>query len=127
MLHKLESTTAPDGTGWKVVGKNNGKLFALFTGVELPVGQWIVDKKTGIIKTDGGSQEYQTGFHIFRTKEAAEALLDAVRPKYHPNAVVVATDYKSVTATGEDSWRGMLKPSSLFQSVVAREIYIQGR
>lgn len=127
MLTKLASKSAPGGSGWKVIGRN-GELATLYLGkVPLPEGEWMTDPKTGTLEADDG-QEYETGFHLFREREAAKALLDSCKGCY-PSAVVAVVDYRSVTATGEDSWRGVMerwtgKPNALFQTVVAREICI---
>ncbi|KKL15809.1 hypothetical protein LCGC14_2501860 [marine sediment metagenome] len=97
------------GKGWKCYLERGGNLSGLcgFDTGPITEGAWMTDPQT----EDIARLPYETGYHLYRSKRAAERagwIYDCIRQ----------VSFRNVTATGTDSG---------FRAVVAREIYIHPR
>ena len=110
-LDRLDPTIKrKSGKGYKVVSKRDGKYLSEFLHPDgrgasckfkFPVGKWVTDKNTDIIVVFAGDgASYPSGFHIFKTKRAAERW--GLGFDFLPyRLVIIKVEYKDVVATGK--------------------------
>ncbi len=102
--------TVTEGEGWKVLERlGDGGLCTPYKGVAVEVGHWIRDTNDRSIMSLGDGP-YQTGFHLFRTREGARHFHCP-----HSGERVCRVSFRDVTATGKQGGH---------DSIVARKIYI---
>ncbi len=104
-----------DGQGWKVFRGGRGKLISPFASLVCSPNEWIEDRNKCPVERIGCSS-YPAGFHIYRSKDAAE------RAALYHDWIIKKVHYKDVVATGRQcSW------DRSFRTVVARQIYIEDK
>jgi hypothetical protein len=116
-LNTLLPKEKNEGVGWKVFrinkhGKLEGETVRMYAqSVNRPVGQWLDAREYGIwgqrYLTTDENEHYSVGWHIWSTKEAAQAWIKCPMV-YEKQRVIRRVKYKKVLAVGMQNLRKVI-------------------
>jgi len=122
MLDKPLQFHIEQNRGFKVF-KSNPLQFPYFSDQKIIENEWITFNKNNKESFRLVKGQHEEGFYIYVNRMAAKILLSS-DPNLQGRGEVREVLFDEVVATGLDTFGGLLSPSGLFRTIVARKIKI---
>ena len=135
ITQKYPQKDKSEGYGWKIVGiktwYSKGEVDTPCYYVKLTPNKWIRRKISTVFSTNG--REYQSGFHIFKTRKDARAHW-LYNNNYSNNKKIIKVKYRGIVCEGIekastyeyiDENGNVVNNNDTCQCLVVKQIYIE--